>query len=52
MGCAADISKFHNQVYLEELGVKSAGCIATSALHMSADAFAEVYPGESKELRT
>ena len=65
VGCAADISKFHNQVYLEEedvhmqrflwrqmrtmehpltyavkvnnFGVKPANCIATSALHKSAD---------------
>ena len=79
VGAAADLSKFHNQVYLVEedvhmqrfywrkmnkdippqtyavrvnnFGVKSANCIATCALHKSADTFAEVYPVESTELK-
>ena len=78
IGCAADISKFHNQVYLEEkdvhmqrflwrkmkteelprtyavpvnnFGVKPANCIATSALHKSADQYSDIYPVESQEL--
>ena len=79
VGCVADISKFHNQVYLEEkdihmqrflwrrmktteppttyavrvnnFGVTSANCIATCALHKSADVFSEIYPAESRELK-
>ena len=71
-GCAADISKFHNQVYLEmkdvmmqlfkwrsmetwrepsvyavrcnNFGITSVNCIATCALHKSADEFEDVYP--------
>ena len=79
VGCVADISKFHNQVYLEEedthmqrflwrnmdtsseplvyamrvnnFGVVAANCIATSALHQSADHFKDVYPEESEEIK-
>ena len=79
IGCAADISKFHNRVHLEEkdihmqrffwrdlktdqkpsvyavavnnFGVKPANCIATCALHKSADVFAEKYPIESEEVK-
>ena len=79
VGCAADISKFHNRVYLEEkdihmqrfywrdlktdqkpsvyavvvnnFGVTAANCIATCALHKSADIFSEKYPIESEELK-
>ena len=79
VGCAADISKFHNRVYLDEkdmhmqrfywrdmktdqkpsvyavqvnnFGVKPANCIATAALHNSADHFSEQYPIESAELK-
>ena len=79
VGAAADIKKFHNQVYLIEkdihmqrylwrgmdknalpqtyavrvnnFGVKPANCIATCALHKSADSFAELYPLESKEIK-
>ena len=79
IGCAADISKFHNRVYLTDkdmhmqrflwrdmkidlqpqtyavcvnnFGVKPANCIATIALHKSADAFSDIYPRESQELK-
>ena len=80
VGCAADIAKFHNQVYLEpadvhmqrflwrnmntseeptvfavrvnNFGVKAANCIATSALHQSADQFSTIYPEESQEIKS
>ena len=80
VGCVADISKFHNQVYLEtadihmqrflwrnmdtsvapavyavrvnNFGVVAANCIATSALHKSADEFKTIYPEESAEIKT
>ena len=32
-------------------GVKPANCIATSALHKSADHYSDVYPVESQELK-
>ena len=79
VGCAADISKFHNRVFLVEkdvhmqrflwrdlelenepkkytvtvnnFGVKPANCIATLALHKSADMFSEKYPQESEDLK-
>ena len=79
VGAAADIAKFHNQVYVTEadmhmqrflwrkmnreiqpttyavkvnnFGVVSANCIATCALHRSADHFAEKYPEESREMK-
>ena len=38
-------------VVVNNFGVSSAGCIATSALHKSADAFAEVYRTESQEIK-
>ena len=38
-------------VKVNNFGVKPANCIATSALHKSADKFAEIYPSESKELK-
>ncbi len=38
-------------VPVNNFGVKAAACIATSALHKSADRFAEVYPSESQELK-
>ena len=38
-------------VVVNNFGVSSAGCIATSALHKSADAFSEVYPTESQEIK-
>ena len=79
IGCAADISKFHNQVHLVKIdvhmqrflwrdmkldetphtyavkvnnfGVKPANCIATCALHKSADQFADVYPVECQDIK-
>ena len=79
VGAAADLCKFHNQVYLVDddvhmqrfywrglntsttpqtyavrvnnFGVTSANCIATCALHKSADKFASVYPGESADVK-
>ena len=79
VGCAADISKFHNQVHLttpdthmqrflwrdcdptrepetyvvkvNNFGVKSGNCIATCALHKSADMLADVYLKESKAVK-
>ena len=38
-------------VIVNNFGVKPANCIATSALHKSADVFAEVYPVESEEIK-
>ncbi len=38
-------------IRVNNFGVKSAGCIATSALQKSADHFAEKYPVESEELK-
>ena len=38
-------------VVVNNFGVKPANCIATCALHQSADLFAEKYPVESKELK-
>ena len=80
VGAAADLSKFHNQVYLVDddvhmqrfywrgmntsvtpityavrvnnFGVTSANCIATCALHKSADNFASVYPVESVDVKS
>ena len=80
VAAVADLSKFHNQVYLVQedvhmqrflwrdlntdippkvmavcvnnFGVKAAHCIATSALHKSADEFADIYPVESQEIKT
>ena len=80
VGCVADISKFHNQVYLKKedvmmqlfywrsmktgekpkvyavrvnnFGVTAANCIATIALHRSAEEFKDLYPVESEEIKT
>ena len=38
-------------VAVNNFGVKPANCIATCALHQSADVFKEVYPVESEELK-
>ena len=38
-------------VAVNNFGVKPANCIATCALHRSADAFAEKYPVESEEIK-
>ena len=38
-------------VTVNNFGVKPANCVATSALHKSADHFAEVYPVESEEIK-
>ena len=38
-------------VQVNNFGVTSANCIATCALHKSADAFSQIYPLESQELK-
>ena len=38
-------------VVVNNFGVKPANCIATCALHQSADLFAEKYPVESQEIK-
>ena len=46
-----DVAPTVYAVRVNNFGVKPSGCIATCALHQSADMFSEVYPEESREMK-
>ena len=51
-GMDTDIPPQTYAVPVNNFGVTSANCIATCALHKSADCFADIYPEESAEIKT
>jgi hypothetical protein len=51
-GMNTDIPPQTYAVCVNNFGVTSANCVATCALHKSADSFSDIYPKESAEIKT